>query len=357
MAVKYLAGDRLIGTAAERAAMTTSASAIPQNSWKEIARTTLGSASSTFNTSTFTGKKYLWVQIYGSRSSGSDDGIIRFNSDSGSNYARRFSTNGGSDGTGASATSISNMLASEGNRDPFYSNSFIINKADKEKFIISNLCFVDSGAGAGNAPSRRESANKWTNTSDQITSIQVSGGTFDAGSEIVVLGCDDDEADSGTNYWQELAVKELSSTGDTIDSGTITAKKYLKVAISINATSAVRTQFQFNSDTGSNYANRNEKNGASDSTNPGMGRIYLNDLERSSDGYAVAYIINVADREKLLIYHDVWQNSTGASNIPDRTETVAKWANTSNQITSIQLLNDKAGDFASGSFIRIWGAD
>ena len=85
MAVKYLAGDRLIGTAAERAAMTTSASAIPQNSWKEIARTTLGSASSTFNTSTFTGKKYLWVQIYGSRSSGSDDGIIRFNSDSGSN--------------------------------------------------------------------------------------------------------------------------------------------------------------------------------------------------------------------------------------------------------------------------------
>ena len=89
----------------------------------------------------------------------------------------------------------------------------------------------------------------------------------------------------------------------------------------------------------------------------GYEKMVGNPVGASDEGVKPNTAQDVADREKLLIYHDVWQNSTGASNIPDRTETVAKWANTSDQITSIQLLNDKAGDFASGSFIRIWGAD
>ena len=38
MAVKYLAGDRLIGTAAERAAL--SASEFDMSDWKQIAKTT-----------------------------------------------------------------------------------------------------------------------------------------------------------------------------------------------------------------------------------------------------------------------------------------------------------------------------
>jgi len=39
LAVKYLAGERIIGTAAERAALeTTALDSVPQDSWKEIGR-------------------------------------------------------------------------------------------------------------------------------------------------------------------------------------------------------------------------------------------------------------------------------------------------------------------------------
>ena len=348
----YLSGGRIQGRSDDSVL-----DSIPQTSWKELDRVTLSGTSDTMDTGTFTAKDNLMILAHIIRT-GSVSVNMTFNADdSNGNYAGRLSETGESDGTDASQDEI--RVSIDGEDDEFYVMNFS-NIANQEKLGTIEIVARQAGTGAGNAPTRGERVEKWVNTSDQITRVTLSnpsGGDFASGSELVVLGCDNDEADSGTNYWQELAVKELSSTGDTIDSGTLTAKKYLKVAVSINATTAVRTQFQFNSDTGSNYANRNQKNGASDSTNPNMGRIYLNDLERSSDGYAVAYIINVADREKLLIYHDVWQNSTGASNIPDRTETVAKWANTSNQITSIQLLNDKAGDFASGSFIRIWGAD
>ena len=61
LAVKYLAGERLIGTAAERAAMTTSVSAIPQTSWKEIDRVTLGSSGDSMDTGTFAAKDNLMI--------------------------------------------------------------------------------------------------------------------------------------------------------------------------------------------------------------------------------------------------------------------------------------------------------
>ena len=50
-----------------------------------------------------------------------------------------------------------------------------------------------SGAGAGNAPDRREQVGKWANTSDSITSIQAlnaAGGDYESGSEITVYGTD-----------------------------------------------------------------------------------------------------------------------------------------------------------------------
>ena len=45
MAVKFLAGERMIGTAAERTALSSAAA----QSWKELGRTTLGSAGTTIS--------------------------------------------------------------------------------------------------------------------------------------------------------------------------------------------------------------------------------------------------------------------------------------------------------------------
>ena len=159
------------------------------NFWQELTKKELPSSSSTFNTDAFTAKKYLMVQIYGNQSSGNSDLSVRFNSNT-SNYNRRYSTNGGNDGTNTGITSVNNVMGAEGNRDPFFSNSYIFNKSDKAKLILTDLVFAESGSGAGNTVSRRETTNAWTDTSAQITSIQVIGGTFDAGSIIRVWGSD-----------------------------------------------------------------------------------------------------------------------------------------------------------------------
>ena len=114
MALKYLAGERIIGTAAERAAMTTSVSAVPQTSWKELGRYTLTSGSTSIRVGTgtqtgsgtgtgnFTAKDNLMVLIHAIGEGetmhlrlGSSDTV-----DDDPNYAFRI-THNGSDGSSA----------------------------------------------------------------------------------------------------------------------------------------------------------------------------------------------------------------------------------------------------------------
>ena len=297
----YLSGGRIQGRS-DDALLT----AVPQTSWKELGRTTLSSTSNTIDVTSLASKDNLMVIMSGGRSSGNDVSY-RYNADTGSNYAGKENYNGGSDNNYNSQNH--NRVFGGGTMN--FDVQFITNKSNKEKRMIGHG--THSSTGAGSVPTRVERVQKWANTSDSISQVNLfnlTAGNFDSGAEVVVLGMDNDEADSGTNFWQELTVKELSSAGDTIDTGTFTAKKYLKVDVFIKATSAVRTQFQFRSDTSSSYVNRNSKNGGSDTTNTSQAKIYLNDHERSSDGYSVAYITNVASKEKLLIYEDIWQNAT-----------------------------------------------
>ena len=49
--------------------------------------------------------------------------------------------------------------------------------------------------------------------------------------------------------------------------------------------------------------------------------------------------------------------SDGAGNAPSRRELSGKWANTSNQITSIKVKENGSGGWASGTILKVWGAD
>jgi hypothetical protein len=69
------------------------------------------------------------------------------------------------------------------------------------------------------------------------------------------------------------------------------------------------------------------------------------------------FIINNSANEKLVIGHTVDQNTAGAGTAPDRLESVAKWANTSDQITEIDVTNTSGGSFDTGSIIKVWGSD
>ena len=49
--------------------------------------------------------------------------------------------------------------------------------------------------------------------------------------------------------------------------------------------------------------------------------------------------------------------STGAGNNPSARELSGKWNNTSDQITSIKVKENASGGWASGSVLKVWGAD
>ena len=142
--------------------------------------------------------------------------------------------------------------------------------------------------------------------------------------------------------WERLAHVELSTAGDTIDSGTITAKKNLKVIVSIKGGDGTNDGvMRFNSDSGNNYTSRWSDNGGADSTQTSNPKGLVCPDSNSNDKYAVVHITNISDKEKLAIVESI-SNATGAGNAPNRREVGFKWANTSSQITEIDITN---GDF------------
>jgi hypothetical protein len=176
-------------------------------------------------------------------------------------------------------------------------------------------------------------------------------GSFDADSELVVLGWDPADTHT-TNFWEELDDSSWSS-GDNWTSGTFSAKKYLWVQFYTEG-GAGSNYFRFNGDSGTNYANRYSINGGSDSTIASQPESYLGAIDGLS--FHNLFIINNASNEKLFTHQRVSRSTAGAGNAPTRNEGAGKWANTSNQITSITVTTAGGGNFTAGN-MKVWGAD
>ena len=311
--------------------------------WERLDHVELGS-NGTLASGTFSAKKNLRVIIYGNAVSGGTL-ALNFNSDTGNNYPYRTSDNGGSDGTAGSQPAIPITITSNVKS---YCVIDITNISDEEKLIIGHTIDVGSGSGAGNAPVRKEFVAKWANTSAQITSIQIVNNsaaslTLEAGSYITVLGA-----------------KE-AATADTLSVTGMEARKHLMIQIkNITTGGAVSQRLTFNNDTGNNYAVRNSFDGGSDNTQTSGANInagHNDDLVTDSVGFTTTYVINEASKEKLAISESVSGESAGAGNAPTRDECVFKWANTSNQITRVDITNNKAGSYAEGTEITVYGTD
>lgn len=158
--------------------------------------------------------------------------------------------------------------------------------------------------------------------------------------------------------WQRLAHAELASDGDTFDTGTFTAKKNLIIIVWAKGTTGGTYQgLRFNDDSGSNYAHRRSEAGGNDGTNTGTDFMQVSDSDIANSGsYTVTYITNISDKEKIAVTHSIMGSSSGAGTAPDRDEFVGKWANTSAQITKIQVYNQGSGNFEAGSYITVFGA-
>jgi hypothetical protein len=350
MAITYHAGRRIQGTSTD---FGTAGAGIPAvaGGWVELGRTTLGGTSNGISVASLPDKRYykvLWNLIT-TTSTNSD---WRLNNDSGANYAIRESVNGVADGAYGSLTEIPSLSTVSYSQ---FGMTYISNLPSKEKLSIQHVVGQNT-AGAGNAPTRMEEVGKWANTSDSINRFDMNDsgtGNYDTGSEVVVLGWDDSDTHS-TNFWEELASVSGDGTGG-FSSGTLTAKKYLWVQAWCEPSTSGFIQLRFNSDSGSNYARRQNNNGLTDAAVVNQDSIIIGGTESTPQFFNV-FIINNSANEKLVISHTVTQMTAGAANAPERRETVGKWANTSSQITDIEILPN-TGNLSTSSIMKIWGSN
>ena len=363
--VEWLAGNRIRGTNAERTTTTGFNPVTTQASgWKLLGRKTLESTGDTITVSDLADKRYYMV-LGDKQSSGSADFNWRVgngSADPNNNYARRQSSNGGTTTVNAG---YDRMFADNGgSTTPSFQVAYFANKSDKQKLNITHS--VSQGTAGLNAPPRRESVNKWTDTSNPIDVIQgvnVEGGDFASGSEVVVLGWD--PADIHTdNFWEELDDASWSS-GGTISSNTFTAKKYLWVQgwYTTDSTNG-NVRMTFNGDSTSSYAMSYNTAGAGDEYVPSSTYLYVQVGGNPNNTVFFNYfIINNASSEKLIIGRNNLNNTSGAGNSPIRNESGYKWTRTSGsgtgtasaQITSLSIARS-SGSYGSGQ-IKVWGSD
>ena len=360
MAIEWLAGNRIRGTSTERTSTSgfTQVSAV-SGGWKEVGRTTLGSAGDTISVSSLPDKKYYMILGHIENTGGDTVSHVRANSDSSANYALRRSVNGGAD----SATTSDNRLFSTHNSKSIqtrFIQGHIANKSDTEKLGIFHVNEKASG-GSGTAPSRIEGVGKHVQTSSALNELQLfndEAGSFDTGGELVVLGYDPDDTHTD-NFWEQLADVTLGSDASEISSGTITAKKYLWVQVYFqNASSSDDVLVRFNNDTGNNYAHRHNMNYEGDSTATSQSSIKLIDRNSAADRgrFVNFFVINNSATEKLLIAHGTEEETSGANNHPTSSDCVGIWSCEPCQITEIDCFT-ASGNIRSGARLRVWGSN
>lgn len=147
--------------------------------WEELGRTILGSAADTISVANLPERKYLKV-ITRLIQSGNITSNLRFNNDSGTNYA--FVRDSGN--------SVSQTSIGTGNSSLDQVTVWdITNLSSSPKTVVGITNF--GSASAAVAPIRDTTVGKWHNTSSQISrvdAINIGSGDFASGSEVIVLG-------------------------------------------------------------------------------------------------------------------------------------------------------------------------
>lgn len=375
MAIEWLAGNRLRGTTAERPALGLPSGSV--GGWVEIDRTTLGSAGDTISVTSLSNKRYYMWLVDTTATGGNVELKTRANNDTGSNYAFRYSSDGGSDTaqTGYTHSGLG-YYDGLGAGESGFTVGYTANLSGKEKLTIGHHVSNKAGTGAGTAPNRVEAVGKWVNTSSALNRIDYyndDAGDFTSGSEVVVLGWDPGDSHT-TNFWEELASVTSTSASDTVDTGSFSQKKYLCVQIYNPAKPTGSNTYAYfnNVTTGGTHSGRSNTNGTNPATGSANsdyqltgsnGSILNHDPSDPDSGttpmFTNMFVINNADKEKLSIVHSVsgWSSTTGAGQAPARHECVGKWAKTDQAITSVQCGGLGTNGMGAGSIIKVWGAD
>ena len=157
--------------------------------WARNGTSTLGSANATCEITGLTSKKFNIILNHKFYVGSTWDDTLTFNDDTGSNYAMRYSFDGGADGT---STSRANILT--GYNAGVANDEFVIGYFSDitGKETLSILFAVNRNtAGSSTAPVRTEKVAKWTSAG--VTSIETdvtTGDTFDTNTNLTAIGTD-----------------------------------------------------------------------------------------------------------------------------------------------------------------------
>lgn len=156
--------------------------------------------------------------------------------------------------------------------------------------------------------------------------------------------------------WIKLADVSLSAATATLDSGIILPKEHLKIYVYISSFSANDDgALQFNSDTGNNYAYAVSKDGGVTAKDANQDRIFFTGVFPVVRGeYMTFEIFNIADSKKLMTGQG--QRFSDGAAISNIIEQHGVWNNTSDSITSVQLLTKEDNLLSSNTRMIIYGS-
>lgn len=370
--VEWLAGNRIIGTSAERASSPIVSS---KGGWKELGRFNLESNDTGGFDKIINFATKDFIQVIGMVRPSTDPQmrVGTTTPDSSANkYASNQSHNWGSWGSGdinSNHTQTSGGFTSDGS----FFNLYILNKTGQQKTAIQQTCNAN-GTGVGsttNVPAMTNYVWKYIETPkiDRFSISHSSGTLYSSGTEVVVLGWDPTDTHTD-NFWEELGSADLASGKLEV---TFAAKKYLWVEVyGKNGTGSGIDQVVINLGAGSvdasnNYAHRYSADWASGATLANRPNINVFDQGSGSGAgdnesfFSSMFIGNHADREKLIIMNSVSDNantsSGSSSSNPPSYETAGKWGNTTQQATFIRVENKGSGGLLVEGKIKVWGHD
>lgn len=165
------------------------------------------------------------------------------------------------------------------------------------------------------------------------------------------------EMKSDTFLYEKLADVTLGSAGDSLSSGTFTARKYLKFIAFILNSGTVTTQLRFNNDSGNNYSFRYTIDNGVGSSGTSSNNVGNFSGSGNDPHTIIGEMANLTATQKLGFVKTV-SGSTNPATAPSYVEFYVKWANTSVQITRIDIFNTGVGaDLAIGSRLIVLGHD
>jgi hypothetical protein len=379
MAVKYLAGNRLWGTNAERTGMTTAT--YGDTTWKVLAKDTVTGTARPFDTGTSSAfytntRDNLMILVHYVPTGGSASDVhFRFNNDGDSNkYAGTTMIN---DDTG----SVSNTAWNSTNKDKMTWIKSVGSNAT-QIFLVGEMRNKQTHTASGNSPQRnaekmiylqsaqddQSGANGtylhrveggWKWVSSALVNRIESTANVGVGSELIVLGHDDDESDNTTptaSAWEYLGgVTVTSGTETTITTPTFTAKKYYMVKAWVIGNS----DMQFRPDGSTSdlaYAYQGNFTYGGNSGSSSVTKFWSNYSDMTGGAHINGFIVNSSSMAKLGLA-DIAEHQGTAFNDGDSqfgcSEWIGKW-NTNTQMTSLNLTAG-SGNLGQYTILQVWG--